>query len=89
VRTTSFDFENEEAVFKVLVNHEEQYSMWPADLPVPGGWTETGQQGSTAECEEYVERVWTDMRPKSLREEMDAELADDGETVETISPEPS
>jgi MbtH protein len=89
VRTTSFDFENEEAVFKVLVNHEEQYSMWPADLPVPGGWTETGQQGSTAECEEYVERVWTDMRPKSLREEMDAELAEDGETVETISPEPS
>ena len=89
MRTTSFDFENEEAVFKVLVNHEEQYSMWPADLPVPGGWTETGQQGSTAECEEYVERVWTDMRPKSLREEMDAELADDGETVETISPEPS
>jgi MbtH protein len=71
VRTTSFDFENDDAVFKVLVNHEEQYSLWPADLAVPGGWRETGQQGSKTACEEYVERVWTDMRPKSLREAMD------------------
>lgn len=70
MRTTSFDFENPEAVFKVLVNHEEQYSLWPADLPVPGGWTETGTQGSKAECDEYVRQVWTDMRPKSLREAM-------------------
>lgn len=71
VRTTSFDFDNDDAVFKVLVNAEEQYSMWPADLPVPAGWTETGQQGSKKECDEYVNRVWTDMRPKSLRDAMD------------------
>jgi len=87
VRTTSFDFENDEAVFKVLVNHEEQYSLWPADLPVPGGWTETGQKGSKADCDDYVNRVWTDMRPKSLREFMDGK-ADEGdtETADTTTP---
>ncbi|MFI0486740.1 MbtH family protein [Actinomadura sp. 9N215] len=73
MRTTSFDFENEDAVFKVLVNHEEQYSIWPADLPVPGGWEETGQQGPKSECDDYINRVWTDMRPKSLREWMDGQ----------------
>lgn len=81
MRTTSFDFENEEAVFKVLVNHEEQYSLWPADLPVPGGWNETGQKGSKAECDEYVNRVWTDMRPKSLRDWMDAQAATEVNSV--------
>ena len=77
MRTTSFDFENEEAVFKVLVNHEEQYSFWPADLPVPGGWSETGQQGSKDECDEYIRTVWTDMRPKSLREAMERAKAEE------------
>jgi MbtH protein len=71
--TTSFDFENPDAVFKVLVNHEEQYSLWPADLPVPGGWNETGMQGPKLDCDEYVREVWTDMRPKSLREAMEGD----------------
>jgi MbtH protein len=66
VRTTSFDIDNVEAVFKVLVNHEDHYSLWPADLPVPGGWADTGQQGRKAECDEFVSRVWTDARPRSL-----------------------
>jgi MbtH protein len=79
MRTTSFDFENDEAVFKVLVNHEDQYSFWPADLPVPGGWRETGQQGSKDECDEYVRSVWTDMRPKSLREAMDGVKPGEGD----------
>jgi MbtH protein len=70
VRTTSFDFDNDDAVFLVLVNQEEQYSLWPADLPVPGGWWTTGQRGSKRECDEYVDRVWTDLRPKSLRDTM-------------------
>jgi MbtH protein len=87
VRTTSFDFENESAVFKVLVNHEEQYSLWPADLSVPGGWKETGQKGSKAECDEYVNRVWTDMRPKSLREAMDG-MAGDTRSDEEASASP-
>lgn len=87
MRTTSFDFENEEAVFKVLINHEEQYSLWPADLPVPGGWKETGQQGPKAECDDYVNRVWTDMRPKSLRELMDGK-ADDAPAADPEAPSP-
>lgn len=90
MRTTSYDFENEEAVFKVLVNHEEQYSLWPADLPVPGGWTETGQKGPKAECDEYIERVWTDMRPKSLRDWMEGKDQAAGEpaAAEDASPSP-
>ena len=56
--------------YKVLVNHEEQYSLWPADLPVPNGWRETGTSGSKADCLAYVEQVWTDMRPLSLRQKM-------------------
>jgi MbtH protein len=55
------------AVYKVLVNHEEQYSLWLADLDVPAGWRETGKSGSKEECLAYVEQVWTDMRPLSLR----------------------
>lgn len=70
MRTTSFDFDNDESVFKVLVNGEAQYSLWPADLAVPAGWAETGQQGTKKECDEYVNRMWTDMRPKSLRDAM-------------------
>ena len=75
MRTTSYDFENPDARFKVVVNHEEQYSIWPADLPVPGGWNETGVLGPKAECDAYIEETWTDMRPKSLREALDGELA--------------
>jgi MbtH protein len=58
--------------YVVLKNEEEQYSLWPQDLTVPAGWQEAGQRGSKAECLEYVERVWTDMRPLSLRRRMSA-----------------
>jgi MbtH protein len=68
MRTVTYDFESPEARFRVLVNHEEQYSLWPADLPVPGGWDETGVVASKEECDRYLEETWTDMRPKSLRE---------------------
>ncbi|MFF0522340.1 MbtH family protein [Actinomadura nitritigenes] len=88
MRTTSYDFENEDAVFKVLVNHEEQYSLWPADLPVPGGWKETGQKGPKTECDEYIERVWTDMRPKSLRDWMDGKGEEAGEPAVAEDPPP-
>jgi MbtH protein len=56
---------------KVVVNHEEQYSIWPADRELPLGWTEAGKQGTKAECLAYIEEVWTDMRPLSLRKKMD------------------
>jgi MbtH protein len=71
LRTTSFDFESPDARFKVLINDEEQYSLWPADLPVPGGWSETGVCAAKEECDRYLEETWTDMRPRSLRIALD------------------
>jgi len=55
-------------IYRVVVNDEEQYSIWPADRELPAGWSDAGQQGAKAECLEYIARVWTDMRPKSLRD---------------------
>jgi len=57
-----------EAMFKVVVNDEEQYSIWQADRPNPAGWHDAGFAGSREECLAHVDQVWTDMRPRSLRE---------------------
>ncbi len=59
--------------FKVVINHEEQYSIWPADRENPLGWKDAGKKGSKQECLAHIEEVWTDMRPLSLRKKMDAE----------------
>jgi MbtH protein len=56
--------------FKVVVNHEEQYSLWPADRENPAGWVDAGKSGPKEECLAFVEEVWTDMRPLSLRKRM-------------------
>jgi MbtH protein len=56
----------------VVINDEEQYSIWPAHREVPAGWREVGVSGSKQECLDHIEAVWTDMRPKSLRERMAA-----------------
>ncbi|MGJ7605339.1 MbtH family protein [Variovorax sp. LT1R20] len=67
--TSSFDREDE--TFIVLVNHEDQYSIWPHWKAVPGGWTAVeGVQGDKKTVLAYVETHWTDMRPKSLRDWM-------------------
>lgn len=58
-------------IYKVVVNHEEQYSIWPADRDNPGGWKDVGKSGLKAECLAYIEDVWTDMRPLSLRKQME------------------
>ncbi len=58
------------AIYKVVVNHEEQYSIWFADREIPPGWKEAGKQGSREECLAYIDEVWTDMRPLSLRKRM-------------------
>jgi MbtH protein len=63
---------DQEAVFSVVVNHEGQHSIWAADREVPAGWRAVGKTGEKAECLAYIEEVWTDMRPLSLREKMDA-----------------
>jgi len=57
-------------IYKVVINAEEQYSIWPADRENPLGWTDAGKAGPKAECLAYIEQVWTDMRPKSLRDRM-------------------
>jgi MbtH protein len=60
----------DKTVYKVVVNHEEQYSIWFVDRENPLGWTDAGKTGSKAECLEYIKEVWTDMRPLSLRKQM-------------------
>ncbi len=56
---------------KVVLNHEEQYSIWPADKENALGWTDAGKDGPKAECLDYIREVWTDMRPLSLRKKME------------------
>jgi len=65
------DDEQDDRTYKVVVNHEEQYSIWPAERENAPGWRDAGQTGTKAECLAYIERVWTDMRPLSLRRRMD------------------
>jgi MbtH protein len=65
--------EKEDTVnYKVVVNHEEQYSIWPADRENALGWRDAGKSGNKEECLAYIKDVWTDMRPLSLRKKMEA-----------------
>ncbi|MCK1813216.1 MbtH family NRPS accessory protein [Streptomyces sp. XM4011] len=57
--------------YLVVVNHEEQYSVWPAHRDLPQGWSGTGFSGGREECLDHIATVWTDMRPLSLRRRMD------------------
>ena len=59
------------AIYKVVVNGEEQYSIWLEQKEIPGGWKAVGKSGTKAECLGYINEVWTDMRPLSLRKKMD------------------
>jgi MbtH protein len=59
--------------FRVVVNDEEQYSIWPIDFDLPLGWKDGGVQGTKEECLTHVGKVWTDMRPASLRRRMDGQ----------------
>ena len=60
-----------ERIYKVVINPEEQYSIWPADKTNAPGWRDVGKSGSKEECLAYIEEVWTDMRPLSLRKAME------------------
>ncbi|SIT01277.1 MbtH family NRPS accessory protein [Achromobacter sp. MFA1 R4] len=64
-------FDRDDAVLRVLVNDEDQYSLWPDFKATPPGWRDTGTKGDKQTCLAFVERVWTDMRPASLRRFMD------------------
>ncbi|MGW0709707.1 MbtH family protein [Streptomyces sp. NPDC002643] len=65
------DTQTDDVEYTVVVNHEEQYSIWFVDKEIPEGWREVGRRGPKAECLSYIEEVWTDMRPLSLRRQME------------------
>jgi MbtH protein len=64
--------DDQDQIFVVVVNDEERYSIWPHRLPVPAGWHTVGQPAAKQDCLAHIERVWTDMRPKSLRAYLDS-----------------
>jgi MbtH protein len=59
--------QQQESAYQVVINHEEQYSIWPAGRDLPLGWKALAQRGTKAECLDYIREVWTDLRPLSLR----------------------
>lgn len=65
------DDEEDATIFTVVVNDEEQYSIWPSHKPMPRGWRSAGKEAGKAECLRYIDEVWSDMRPRSLRRKMD------------------
>ena len=62
----------DDRMYVVVVNHEEQYSIWPDGREIPAGWREVGKKGLKEECLAYINEVWTDMRPLSLRKRLEA-----------------
>lgn len=62
--------DNESTIYLVVVNHEEQYSIWPRGREIPLGWKAVGKEGLKDDCLAYINEVWTDMRPLSLRQRM-------------------
>jgi uncharacterized protein YbdZ (MbtH family) len=82
----SHDDDQDDTTYKVVVNHEEQYSIWPEGREEPPGWRSVGMAGTKQECLAHIEEVWTDMRPLSLRKAMEAlekKQADEPEALET------
>lgn len=69
---------DDEQVYMVVVNHEEQCSIWPAHRELPLGWQSAGKTGPKDECLQYIEEVWTDMRPLSLRKYLETASASTG-----------
>ncbi len=67
----SRDAQDDNSIYKVVVNDEQQYSIWAAGRDNPDGWSDAGKSGSKQECLDYIKEVWTDMRPLSLRKAME------------------
>jgi len=63
-------FDDDDRDYTVVINDEEQYSIWPSGQEIPGGWREVGVTGRRSRCLEYIDGAWTDLRPKSLRDRM-------------------
>lgn len=64
--------DEDDRIYQVVINDEEQYSIWFADREPPAGWRPEGPSGPKSECIRYIDEVWTDMRPLSLRKQMEA-----------------
>jgi MbtH protein len=62
--------DNDSLTYTVVMNDEEQYSIWPSHKTIPAGWHDVGKTGPKSECLAHIEQVWTDMRPLSLRKRM-------------------
>lgn len=75
----NIDENNTETLYRIVVNHEDQYSILPADREPPVGWRTEGAPGTRQQCLAYIGSVWTDMRPRSLRESMDHRVMAAGE----------
>ena len=75
-------FDDENGTFHVLVNEEGQHSLWPAFIDVPAGWTIVHASDTRAACLDYVNKKWTDMRPKSLIKRMN----EAGPSIDEVSP---
>lgn len=72
------DEQEDTRTYTVVVNHEEQYSIWFADRELPLGWTAVSKTGTKQECLDYIKEVWTDMRPLSLRKKMEEDAGNAG-----------
>jgi MbtH protein len=66
------DIQQDTTIYRAVVNHEEQYSIWPKTKELPPGWRDAGKEGPKADVLAFIDEVWTDMRPLSLRQAMDA-----------------
>lgn len=64
-------WDQEDTEFNVVINHEEQYSIWPTYKDIPKGWSAVGVCGTKKTCLDYIEKTWTDMRPLSLRKALE------------------
>jgi len=71
-------------IYKVVMNHEEQYSIWPDYKEIPAGWSAVGKAGPKQECLDYIKEIWTDMRPLSLRKKME-EMERERQAAQTAS----
>ena len=67
--TMALEDQSDDTRYKVVVNHEEQYSIWPEDRDNPKGWKDVGYSGSKDACLAHISEIWTDMTPLSLRSE--------------------
>jgi MbtH protein len=70
LRRAKMGIDDPDAVFKVVINDEEQYSIWPAERSLPLGWRAAGVEATKNECLAFIETAWTDMRPLSVRTQL-------------------